>query len=221
MISVLISMHDEDTTVAATIKEVLRAYGGSAFIFVVQSKCEVSPPRDVDIEILPNLAGPTKRYELAARSLCRNLSHCFKRALKESDYIVAMTGDTLVTDANNFNRRFEDMKRNNKMLACSQAIGQNFHAVDSDPESGRCGGRFQFYGISDFMPQLFIVDGNFFRRTGAFTDIAITNPFTTEQCLGDEFMRHTKGSFRDSALVFSDNAYQYSDGVKYHVRRPR
>jgi hypothetical protein len=218
MITVLISMHDEEATVNATVKEILRIKK-DAFIYVVQSKHKtVGLPENVDCEILPNLAGTVKRYELAARSLSRNLSLCFKKAFKESEYIVAITGDTLVTDATNFDRRVEEMTRNKMVLACSQAIGQNFHAVDSDPENGRCGGRFQFYGISDFMPQFFIVDGEFFRKTGAFTDIAITNPFTTEQCLGDEFVKHAKGDFRKNALVFSDNAYQYSDGIKYHIR---
>lgn len=216
MISVLISMFDEEITVNATVKEVLSVFP-DAHIFVVQSDPGAGTVAQGRM-VVPNLAGTTKRYELAARAISRNMSLCFQNAKPGSEFIVALTGDTLVTDATNFTRRWEDMRRGGKVLACSQAIGQNFHAVTANPEEGRCGGRLQMYGISDFMPQFFIVDGAFAGLTGVFKEIQVTNPYTSEQCLGDEFMRHAKGKFRDRAVVFCDNAYGYQDGIVYHSK---
>lgn len=218
MISFLISMFDEEWTVNRNILEISKIFPDS-FIAVVQSESGTTVEGSDDVSILPNLAKTLKRHEVPAAALCRNFSLLFQKAKQESEYIVVLTGDTLVTGATNFDRRWEDMKRGGKVLACSQAIGQDFHAVDSDPGNGKCGGRFQFFGISDFMPQFWMVGGDFFRATGAFKDIANTNKYTSEQCLGDEFMRHVKGEFRNNALVLADNAYAYSDGIKFHIRR--
>lgn len=218
MISVLISMFDEEWTVNQSIKNIRRVFA-DAHVFVVQSESGARVEGADDTALQQNLAGTVKRYELAARALCRNFSIAFQNAKPESEFIVALTGDTYVKDPTNFLRRYGEMQRGGKVLACSQAIGQNFHSVDSDPAAGRCGGRIQHYGISDFMPQFWMVEGNFARQTQAFRNIVVTNPFTSEQCLGDEFMRHVKGPFRNNALVVSDNAYQYKDGIKYHIRR--
>ena len=216
MISVIISMLDEIETVDETIRNIRKCFSDAQFHIIVSgNRTDLSEP--LNFRFHPNLAGTVKRYELAARSLSRNFSDGFHSVSIDSSMIVVLTGDTLVTDASCFTRLFEKMQQNNMVLACSQAIGQNFHSVDSDPENGRCGGRFQHHDTSDFMPQFFIVDGTFAKKTGAFLNIKITNPYTSEQCLGDEFMRNVKGSFRDNALVFSDNAYQFSDGIKYHA----
>ena len=218
LISVLISMHDEEWTVNKNIQHIHDVYP-DAFIFVVQSESKAKVEGADGLLVVPNFAGTVPPHKLPSASLTRNFSLCFQNARNKSAYIVALTGDTLVTDAHNFERRWEQMKGQGKVLVCSQALGQDFHAVDSDPANGRCGGRFQFAGISDFMPQFWMVEGGFFHATGAFKEIAITNPYTSEQCLGDEFMRHIKGPFRNSALVVSDNAYQYKDGIKFHVGR--
>lgn len=217
MICVLISMFDEEWTVTESIKNI-RSVLPYAYVHVVQSESEAKPKGQDKLTVVPNLAGTVPPHELPSHSLCRNFSLLFKETITESDYIVALTGDTLVTDATNFNRRYKDMQRTGKVLVCSQALGQDFHAANSDPANGRCGGRFQFAGISDFMPQFWMVEGGFFGVTEAFKEIAITNPYTSEQCLGDEFMRHVKGPFRNNALVVSDNAYQYKDGIKFHVK---
>jgi len=81
-----------------------------------------------------------------------------------------------------------------------------------------CGGRIQYEGIRDFMPQFFMVEGSFASETKVFSDIAVTNEYTSEQCLGDEFSRHIKGSFLDNAHVIASNAYSYSDGLLYQVK---
>ncbi len=220
----IITMFGEAGTVNQTIKNI-RAKISDAMIIVVRSEnVSVLDGHDKEI-VLPNLALTTKRYEIAARAITRNYSagfaECYK-TIKTGDsleYVIAITGDTLVTDPLNFYRRYCEMCSSGKVLACSQAIGQNFHSTDSDPENGKCGGRFQFDGISDFMPQMFIVDGTFALVSRAFSDIELTNPYTSEQCLGDEFVKHIRGPFKERAMILAQNAYQYSDGVKYHYGR--
>ena len=76
----------------------------------------------------------------------------------------------------------------------------------------------QYDGISDFMPQFFMVRGVAATFTRMFSDTKITNEYTSEQCLGDEFMKHVPGNFKDSAYIISTNAYDYSDGIVYQVR---
>jgi hypothetical protein len=98
-----------------------------------------------------------------------------------------------------------------RVLICSQAIGQKFHAADGTLE-----GRPQHPGISDFMPQFWIVLGHWQKSTGAFTDIEVTNEWTTEQCLGDEFVKR-RGNF--DAYVISNDAYGYSDGISYQTKK--
>ena len=80
-------------------------------------------------------------------------------------------------------------------------------------------GRLQHENITDFMPQLFFLDGSLI-ESGAFTNIKITNKFTSEQCLGDELMKRVPFATNVGLLnsAARRNAYSYSDGVKYHVR---
>jgi len=218
----LITMYNEFSVVRNTVSNIRKEFS-NALIFVVQSdNGSGNIIESVDrFEVLPDLSKEYRHHKLAANAIARNYSYLFKKSLELdclSKTIVAITGDTLITDPSVIMRIDADMRRQNKVLACSQALGQNFHAVDSDPENGRCGGRFQFEGISDFMPQFFVVSGAFVAHTRAFENIEVVNEFTSEQCLGDEFQRCVKGLFSDNALVLSKNAYDFSDGINYQVR---
>lgn len=216
-------MYNEFNTVQESVNNIKNVYPDSN-IFVVQSNDEtgrIISKMDSFI-ILENLAKKIKPYKLAAHAISRNYSALFNimyDTKTEYDVIVALTGDTLVADPGHFLQIYNIMTINNKNLSCSQAIGQNFHAADSDPENGRCGGRIQYSGISDFMPQFFMVDGKFSRQTKVFSDIQVTNPHSSEQCLGDNFMKHiNRGEFLDNAYIISPNAYEYSQGIVYQVK---
>jgi hypothetical protein len=218
----LITMYDEFNTVQKTVNSIKNSFRDS-IIFVVQSNDSSGRYlNNIDFfMILDNLAKTIKPYKLASHAITRNYSLLFKTAYETRpnyEFIVGLTGDTLVTDPTNFVRLNEKMIANQKILCCSQAIGQNFHSEDSDPENGRCGGRVQFDGISDFMPQFFLVNGLAASISRMFSNIKITNEYTSEQCLGDEFMLYAQGNFKDSAYIISHNAYDYSDGIIYQVK---
>tara|TARA_R100001377_G_scaffold4026_1_gene2300 strand:- start:147 stop:860 length:714 start_codon:yes stop_codon:yes gene_type:complete len=158
-----------------------------------------------------------------ARCVSRNFSKIFSNlyTAPEMDYYVAFTGDTLVTDSNNFNRLHSVMKDKQKVACVSQAIGQRFHA-STDNLKDRSGNRYQHDRITDFMPQLFLLEGQFATSTKCFSHIEVTNELTSEQCLGDELLSHIDGDFHEKVyrLNYMDNsnAYAYNDGVVYHAR---
>lgn len=212
-----ITMYNEVNTVQFNINTIKKQFFGSKII-VIQSESDRKIEGADIYEILPNLAGTLPIHKLPAAAVTRNYNLAFSKLYNtyfSAPYIVAMTGDTLITDIKGLDRIYRQMLDNNKVLAVSQAIGQDFHSPTSNPPEV-CGGRYQFDGISDFMPQFFIVEGNFAYRTKIFSNIQITNEYTTEQCLGDEFCKH--GSFKDQVLVLSKLAYGFSDGIKYQTK---
>jgi hypothetical protein len=98
----------------------------------------------------------------------------------------------------------------------SQAIGQNFHAADADPPE-KVEGRYQYDGISDFMPQFFMVDGHFAKNSGIFSHMKVTNEYCTEQCLGDELIQYDISKpFDKDVYIIAKNAYDYNDGIIYN-----
>ena len=155
--------------------------------------------------------------------MSRNFSKIFRDlyAAPEMDYYVAFTGDTRVTDPINFNRLYNVMKDKNKIACVSQAIGQRFHA-STDNLKDKSGNRYQHDRITDFMPQLFLLDGQFATSTKCFSNIEVTNVLTSEQCLGDELLSHIEGDFHDKVYRVNwrnpSYAYAYNDGVIYHAR---
>ena len=168
--------------------------------------------------LLPNLGGTCCNEELGSLCISRNYSAAFSNLLRQKyDLVVALTGDTLIQDASNFSRRFQDMKNNSWKALVARAIGQKFHAEDANRDIIK-EGRLQHENITDFMPQLFLLDGSLL-GSEAFTNIEITNKFTSEQCLGDELMKHVLSISNVGLLnrAARTNAYSYSDGVRYHV----
>jgi len=221
-INFLITMYNEFETVQQTVSNIRNTFD-NAKVFVVQSHDGSGRViADVDYFItLENLGTSIKHHKLASHAITRNYGKLFSKMYERGpacSSVAAITGDTLLSDPSMVVRVQTEMLARKKTLACSQAIGQNFHAPDSDPEHGICGGRMQFEGISDFMPQFFMVDGEFAFQTSVFSQIAVTNEFTSEQCLGDEFMSRVAGSFYDHALIIAKNAYEYADGIAYQVR---
>ena len=168
----------------------------------------------------------TNQHALGANCIARNYSAGFKFLYsleKEYDLVVAMTADTLITDGESFYRRWEEIRRDERAALVSQAIGQNFHAVDKDG-SRIIEGRHQNVEITDFMPQLFFLDGAFATKQRAFEDIKVTNPYASEQCLGDDLINHLteedKTFYNDVSKLnwfLPTAAYAYADGVEYHA----
>lgn len=226
MIAVIISMYDEFETVSATIKT-FKSLAQEPYVILVESysgksREKISGPDEHCV--LPDLSSTTRRDKLAAHAISRNFSFGFQQIYASGKYpelIICLTGDTLVYSASGISEIVGQMRYGQssaKVLGCSQAIGQNFHARDADPINGVCGGRYQCEGISDFMPQFWIVDGQFAVSTKAFETIPVTNEFTSEQCLGDAFMTKAPAEFSHCAHVFAKNAYEFSNGIKYHFR---
>lgn len=209
MLSWLITMHNEFDLVQETVSNIKRDSPWDE-IHIVQSddRSGRTIPYVTTFEVLPDRSHDYEHLKLGSHSVCRNYSHLF-RTVKRGDWLVALTGDTLMTDPTMADRLIRNA--GNRVLICSQAIGQRFHAADGTLE-----GRPQDPGISDFMPQMFIVKGDWQREHQAFCDIPVVNELCTEQCLGDHFV-NIRGTW--DAYVISNNAYGYSDGISYQTKK--
>lgn len=216
-----ITMYDEGNTVQQNI-DTIKNNNENDVTIVVQSDSGLQVVSTNSFYILPNLGNVMDKYKVAANAVTRNYSYAFKGVYdnyNEIDYIVALTGDTLISDIGCFDKLYKQMISENKIACVSQAINQDFHAHNSNPPEV-CGGRYQHDGVSDFMPQFFMLDGSFAYNTKVFSSIPITNEYCTEQCLGDELMNHVTGTFKDNVLVMSKSAYGYesNDSIFYHRR---
>jgi len=187
-IALLISLYDEIGTVEKTLRA-FRSYCSDGIAICVQSKKPNIDTSTLEVlsdayVVLPNLAGKVNRYALPSAAVCRNYSKVFSilEKFNESvDFKIAILGDTHIYDFEKL-MGYLTNKMNGKKAAVLQAFGQNFHSADADPPSGKFGGRKQHPGITDIMPQLFVLRGDM----GGFTNIKNTNKWTSEQNLGDE-----------------------------------
>lgn len=231
-LAVIITMFDERELVANSIKQICQFFTDPTII-VVQSDDGAD---DFNCEgltsycKLPNLFGTVPDLELPARAVCRNLSCGFRQLYqdnKDYDLVVALTGDTLIADAAGIYRTYSKMKNNGAYLACSQPVGAKQNGCTSDdPPKLILEGRVQTDNMADFICCLFFVEGGFAERTKAFSNIRITNPFTSEQCLGDAYMRSAGDLYwqRHVLRLNSANAgdcYSFRDGWVYHARNGR
>jgi len=216
-VGLLVTMYDEVTQVTETL-------GRTEWdkVAVVRSTDDVRTDYfnmtlfDVDVEeSFPNLSAEYDTAEVPARALCRNYSRLFQIAAEweDSDYLVAITGDTILLHRFGVNSLIARMRASQAILACSKAIGQEFHAEGDKPN----GGRMQ-ENVLDFQPQFFVVNAKYVREWGLFTEIECTNRWCSEQCLGDAF--GAAGGTIDSQLVFAEQAYNFQDGVLYNAEVP-
>ena len=234
-IGVVITVYDEHALVLKSIREIKNRLVES-YVCVVHSDNNLNTPQLEEIKdvcdsynLLSNIAleDDFDIKTLASRCITRNFNHGFSVLydLETSfDCFVAMTADTLITDASSFQRRYEDMKLLNWSAMVSQAVGQNFHAVGEHGEFIQ-EGRHQTNESKDFACCLFFLEGDFATRHRAFSNTIITNPYTSEQCLGDELQRCLQKDdkyFNPSNVgrlnsLWPDIAYSYEDGVVYHA----
>lgn len=229
----IITMYDEFSLVLESIKNIRKTFN-DAEIIVVQSDANTKNNELNEIKLLSNeficlenLGEKYSRFALPSKAITRNISTGVKKLYEkntEFDLIVILTGDTLITDADSFHRRYIDMINNQWVSMVSQAIGQNFHSDSDNPENGIFGGRYQDNNTTDFACCLFLLDGKFARETIAFSNILITNKWTSEQCLGDELVRAVGSpeNFKKRVGILNGAsptiAYSYNDGIIYHAK---
>lgn len=220
-LGVVISMYDEHDVVKNSINEIKSKYK-DAVISLVHSDdgVELNFKNLVkSYEKLSDLSKLYNRFECPSQAVCRNFGVGFTNLYKTNDYdlITAFTGDTSITDASNFTRMYDQMKSINKVAMVSQSIGHNFHAADDDPPNNVVEGRPQSENIHDFACTLFFIRSTLI-QTKPFSNIEVTNRWTSEQCFGDELSKHV-----DYSLVGRLNAnnprytYYYRDGISYHA----
>ncbi len=199
-VGLVVSMYDEVATVKKTLE-----LTGAAFEHIVIVQSDLEPHNDLiammeicnvygEYVLLPNLDTRTaedkektdERFDFTNKSLARNFSLGFEACQgHDLDYVVAITGDTLLLHRAGIASIFEAM--DGAQVACSRAMGQDFHSAHwsreemSDPECPK-GGRLQDKTNKDFMPHLFIVTGE---MIPIMSNIPLTNPWCFEQCLGD------------------------------------
>ena len=213
-----ITMYNEANVVQHNIDEIKKYYGDDSFVIVIQSDSGQKIDGADIFETLPNLGGTIDPYKLAAYSVTRNYNAAFRLLYSHVSnlrYIVALTGDTYISDITGIERLESNLYNSRKLICVSQAIGQNFHASDDCPPD-KVEGRHQYDGITDFMPQFFLIKGTFAYVPKIFSNIEVTNPYCTEQCLGDELSKHMVTPFNIGAYIMAKNAYDYNDGIIYN-----
>jgi hypothetical protein len=174
---------------------------------------DVSGGRDKYAKILEE-AKKGKSELIGPIALTRNFSKGFS-LIQDFDvnYVIAITGDTKITNLNGILKIIEKMEEDNKMVGATRTIG--YTQYDKNGEYTR----FQHRQITDIMPQFFVVNNKVIKK-GLFCDIKRTNKYTTEQCLGDEIIRYCQQNnlrFFDIFYRISDYAYpRFIDGVHYN-----
>ena len=241
-VAYVICMYKEYDSVSTTINTIRNNYE-NAYIVVVQSKNDFLDQRFVyiynsvdEIIILPNLA---KEYNLLPNSTffqnsedffgqvvchagCRNASVGFSAIKnKKFKYVVGLTGDTKISNTKSINEAANAMINNNLALGCAKAHGQWFNSNESTSAYDILVTRYQDQTTTDFVNTLYIINGDFFYNTKCLTNIEITNTMTTEQCFGDEFLKHLpKDQLLKKTFLLNYikpwRCYSFNDGIEYH-----
>ena len=241
-VAYIICMYQEYDSVIATLNTIRDNYE-NAYIVIVQSKNESLNEKwntiynlSDEIIVLPNLV---KEYNMLPNSVffqnskeffghvvchagCRNASKGFAAiANKKFKYLVGLTGDTKITKIDTIHEAANIIINNNLILGCSKAIGQYFYSNNSKSASEIKTDRYQDPLTTDFANTLYIIDGEFFHKTKCLTNIEITNTMTTEQCFGDEFLKHLPKDqlLKKTFLLNYKNPYYcygFNDGIEYH-----
>ena len=241
-VAFIICMYQEYESVSTTINTIRDNYE-NAYIVVVHSKndafnhkIEYIYSMADELIILPNLL---KKLNMIPNSFyyqnneqdfgvgtciagCRNASAGFSSIKdKKFDYIVGLTGDTKITNINSIHEAATIMNLNNLALACAKAYGQYLNSNSSPSAYQIIADRYQSPKTTDFVNTLYIVNGNFFHETKCLTNIEITNPMSTEQCFGDEFLKYfTKDELLKKTFLLNYKTptfcYGFNNGIKYH-----
>ncbi len=230
-IGFIISAYDEIVILNATVNSIKK---NNFPIIVIQSDpnnaAKMLDPNKVDFyQKLSDLAGSKEEYlkerddtnikqaTTPVKAVTRNFSFGFLASHKfDVDWWITILADVSISNINGITKLIEKMIKQNKSIGVTRAVGQVF--VDQNNKLTR----IQNMDTTDFMPQFFIVNSSLIKK-GLFSNFQITNPFTTEQCLGDEvnrFCLEQKTDFKTLIYVISDYAYpQNISGLKYNSDR--
>ncbi len=230
-IGFMISMYDEIDVVQNTISTLKQ---NNYPIIVIQSDPQqpekLLEPNQVDFyEKLSDLAGSKEEYleerndhnTKAATTPVKAITRNFKAGFSKSkifdvDWWVVILGDILISNTNGIQGIIKQMIQQNKLIGVTRAVGQVFK--DNNDKLTR----IQRDNTTDFMPQFLIVHSSLITK-GLFSKLYITNPYTSEQCLGDEVNRYcleNNTDFKNTVYIISDYAYtQFISGLKYNSDR--
>ena len=224
-------MYTEIDIVLATIQNVKK---NIRKIIVIQSD-PGDPQKRLDsslvdhYEILPDIALSSENYQnerkqgglstIPSKALCRNCSKGFQIADSLNvDWWIFIMGDVLINNLSGIKQIIKKMEKQNKVLGITRPLGQTLY--DSDGKLTH----LVTSNMTTFTPTFFIVNSELIQK-GLFANIAITNPFTSEQCFGDhinEFFIKNNLIFHNSTFFISDNAYPDSvKGLKYDYPQPK
>ncbi len=225
----IISMYDEIDVVKETITNlrkydckiiVIQSDPGNKEMILDKSICE-------KYEKMPDIAGSREEYAkiieekkegkgemIGPIALTRNFNKGFTIIRDfDIDYVIAITGDTKITNLKGIKKIIKKMENNNKIVGGTRTIG--FTMYD---EFGKFT-QFQHRNITNIMPQFFLANIDSVRN-GLFCNTERTNKFTTEQCFGDEIKRFCKENnikIFDSFYRISDYGYpRFVEGLHYN-----
>lgn len=175
--------------------------------------------------LLPDLAETTTKYtnerqkglpsKVPALAVSRNVGFGLTKLVSNPalDYLVVVLGDVVISNLRGINKICHLMEKNKKKIAFTRAVDQKFYDIHGNLS------RFQSVYTTDFMPQFFILSSDIVKR-GYFCNINVSNAYTTEQCLGDEFLRFCTENgfdFMGSSLILSNIPYPYYlHGIRYN-----
>jgi len=124
----------------------------------------------------------------------------------------------LINDLSGIKKIIKKMEKENKFLGITQPIGQTLY----DPNGHLT--HFVTKKMTTLIPTFFIVHSDLIQK-GLFTNIEVTNPYTTEQCFGDDLKKFSEKQnldFSDLTFFISDVAYpDFIKGLKYNVSIPK
>lgn len=226
-IGIIMSIYDEN------VRETILNVNKKCHTIVIQSdpkKVELILENDLVnfYKILPDIAGTQENYSeeisnmakkgstIPARALSRNFSYGFTEAKKyDADWWISIVGDVRINNLEGLTKIIEKMIKLKKSIGVTKAIGQKF--IDKDGLFTR----LQNSKTTDFMPQMFIVKNSYIQK-GLFTNIQVTNPWTTEQCLGDEVLRFcNENSLKYDEEVYVISKYPYPKFITGLVYNPK
>lgn len=180
-------------------------------------------------ELLPDIALSSENYQnerkqgglstVPAKALSRNCSRGFQIANSLNvDWWIFIMGDVIINNLSGIKKIINKMEKQNKVLGITRPIGQTLYDANGKLT------HLVTLNMTTLTPTFFIVKSDLIHK-GLFTDIKITNPFTSEQCFGDnvnEFFMKNKMIFHNSTFFISDNAYPDSiKGLKYNYPQSR
>lgn len=232
-LGLVISMYDEINQVVQNIENIKKKVDS---LIVIQSdpnnQEKILDESIVDhYSILPDIAGTTKEYEkerekglstIPAKAVTRNYSFATKIMKNiDVDWWIFIFGDVSITNMEGIEKILNKITKEKKNIAITRPIGQTF------PDENGNFVKIQKSNTTSFMPQFFIVDSSFISK-GFLHNIEISNPFCTEQCLGDELTRYCLQhnlKFQEVCYFICDYAYpQFIKGLSYNpdkIRLPR